>query len=147
MYVRSLNYTFILDMSKILDNIYIWVFWVNSENVLLLAFVKYMLYSHCTEDCIFLYFLDAKNPCFVTKNCLKFCYSCVFILSKKQHNWFQKNFHNSGTVSRRKLPHPSLNLIVNALSIDVQYKLLFQWTNFGLKFLLQEKSTKFTRIF
>ena len=34
-------------------NIYIWVFLVNSETVLLLAFVKYMLYSHCTENCIF----------------------------------------------------------------------------------------------
>ena len=40
-------------MSEILDNIYIWVFSVNSESVLLLAFVKYLLYSHCTENSIF----------------------------------------------------------------------------------------------
>ena len=30
-------------MSEILDNIYIWVFLVNSESVLLLAFVKYVV--------------------------------------------------------------------------------------------------------
>ena len=40
-------------MSEILDNIYISVFLVNSEGVLLLAFVKYMLYSHFTQNCIF----------------------------------------------------------------------------------------------
>ena len=32
----------------------------NSESVLLLAFVKYMLYRHCTQNCIFLNFLEAK---------------------------------------------------------------------------------------
>ena len=78
-------------MLEILDNVYIWVFLVNSESVLLLAFVKYMLYSHFTQNCIFLYFLDARNPCFVTKNCSKSSYICVFILSKKQHNCFYKN--------------------------------------------------------
>ena len=54
-------------MSEILDNIYIWVFLVNIENVLLLALVKYMLCSHFTWNCILLYFLEAKNPYFVTK--------------------------------------------------------------------------------
>ena len=39
----SVNYTFILDMSEILDNIYIWVFLVNTESVLLLALVKYVV--------------------------------------------------------------------------------------------------------
>ena len=34
-YARPVNYTFILDMAEILDNIYIWVFPINSENVLL----------------------------------------------------------------------------------------------------------------
>ena len=34
-----------------------------------LALVKYMLCSHFTENCILLYFLEAKNPYFVTKNC------------------------------------------------------------------------------
>ena len=73
-----------------------------------------MLYSHFTQNCIFLYFLEAKNPCFVTKNCSKSSYICAFILSKKQHNWFYKNLHNSGMVSRRKLPDPSLSCIFNA---------------------------------
>ena len=39
-------------MSEILDNIYIWVFLVNIESVLLLALVKYMLCSHFTQNCI-----------------------------------------------------------------------------------------------
>ena len=123
-------------MFKILDNIYIWVFLVNIESVLLLALVGYMLCSHFTQNCILLYFLEAKNPYFVTKNCWKSSYICVFILSKKRRNWFHKNLHNSGMVGRRKLPDPSLNHIFNALSIGVQYTLSFQWTNFGLKCLL-----------
>ena len=45
MYARSVNYTFSLDMAETLDIIYIWEFLVNSENVLLLAFV--------TQSCIF----------------------------------------------------------------------------------------------
>ena len=64
-------------MSKILDNIYIWVFLVNIESVLLLALVKYMLCSHFTQNCILLYFLEAINPYFVTKivkNLLIFVY-------------------------------------------------------------------------
>ena len=59
-YARSLNYTFILDMSEILDNIYIWVFLVNIESVLLLALVKYMLCSHFTQNCIFCTFWRLK---------------------------------------------------------------------------------------
>ena len=130
-------------MSKILDNIYIWVFLVNSESVLLLALVKYMLCSHFTQNCILLYFLEAKNPYFVMKNCWKSPYICVFILSKKRRNWFHKNPHNSGTVGHRKLPDPSLNRIFNTLSIGVQYMPLFQWTNFGLKCLLSESRIGF----
>ena len=90
-------------MFKILDNIYIWVFLVNIENVLLLVLVKYMLCSHFTQNCILLYFLEAKNPYFVTKNCWKSSYICAFILSKKRRNWLHKNPHNSRTVGRRKL--------------------------------------------
>ena len=122
-----------MDITKILDNIYIWVFLVSSESVLLLASVEYILYSHYTENCIFLYFLEVKSPCFITKNCSKSSYICIFSLSKKQQNWFSKNFHNSGTAGCRKLPNPSVNRIFNALSIGVQYKLLFHWITFGLK--------------
>ena len=112
-------------MSEILDNIYIWVFLLNSKSVLLLAFVKYMLCSHFTQNCVFLYFLDAKSPCFMMKSCSKSSYICVLILPKRQHNWFYKNFRNSGMVGRRKLPDPSLNRIFNALLIGVQYMLSF----------------------
>ena len=102
-----------------------------------------MLYSHFTQNCIFLYFLEAKNPCFVTKNCWKSSYICVFILSKKQRNWFYKNLHNSGMVGRKKLPYPSLNRIFNALSISVQYTLSCQWFNFGLKCLQESRNQKY----
>ena len=47
-------------MSEILDNIYIWVFSINSESVLLLALVKYMLCSHFTQNCIFCTFWRLK---------------------------------------------------------------------------------------
>ena len=96
------------------------------------------MFSHFTQNCILLYFLQAHNPYFVTKSCWKSSYICVFILSKKQRNWFHKNLHNSGMVGRRKLPDPSLNRVFNALSIGVQYKLSFQWTNFGLKCLSKQ---------
>ena len=93
--------------------------------------------TRCVKDVnIRGHFLEAKNPCFVTKNCWKSSYICVFILSKKGHYWFHKNLHNSGMVSRRKLPDSSLNHIFNALSIGVQYTLSFQLTNFGLKCLI-----------
>ena len=118
-------------MSEILDDIYIWVLLVKIESVLLLALVKYMFCSHFTQNCILLYFLQAKNPYFVTKNCWKSSYICVFILSKKRPNWFHKNLHNSG------MPDPSLNHIFNALSIGVQYTVSFYWTNFGLKCLIE----------
>ena len=126
-------------MSQILDNIYIWVFLVNIESILLLALPKYMLYSHFNQNCILLYLLEAKTPYFVTKNCWKSSYICVFILSKKRCNWFHKNLHNSGMVGRGILPNPSLNRIFDALSMGVHYTLSFQWTNFGLKCLPKEK--------
>ena len=87
----------------------------------------------------FLYILETKNPCFVTKNCWKSSYICVFILSKKRRSWFHKNLHNSGMFGRRELPDPSLNHILNALSIGLQYTLSFELTNFGLKCLLRDR--------
>ena len=124
-------------MSKILGNIFIWVFLVNSESVLTLAVVKYILYSYFTQNCIFLYLLEAKNPCFVTKNCSKSSYICVFVLSEKTAQLILQNLHNSRMVGRRELFDPSLNRIFNALSISVQYTGSFQWTNFDLKCLLK----------
>ena len=122
-------------MSEILDNIYIWVFLVNIESLLLLALVKYMLCSHFSQNCVLLYILEAKNPYFVTKNCWKSSYIGVFILSKTHQNWFRKKLYNSGMVGRRKLSDPLLNRIFNALWTGVQHTLSFQWTNFGLKCL------------
>ena len=115
------NYTFILDMSQILGNIYIWVFSINSESVLLLALVKYMLCSHFTQIFIFCTFWMLK---------VLVLYICVFILSKKRCNWFHKNLHNSGMVGRRKLPDPSLNRIFNALSNGVQHNALISMNLF-----------------
>ena len=134
-------------MSEILDNIYIWVFLVNIESVLLLALVKYMLCSHFTQNCILLYFLEAKNPYFVTKNCWKSSYICVFILSKKRRNWFHKSqwLVVGRMVGCRKLNDPLLNCIFNALSIGVQYTLSFQWTNFDLKWLNTWETNHSTR--
>ena len=126
-------------MSNVLDKIYILLFLVNIESVLLLALVKYMLCSHFTQNCILLYFLKAKNPYFLTKNCWKSSYIFAFILSKTRRNWFRKNLHNSGMVARRKLADPSLNRIFNALLIGVKYILSFEWTNFGLKCLFSVK--------
>ena len=129
-------------MSQILDNIYIWVFLVNSKSVVHLALVKYMLFSHFTQNYIFLYFFEAKNPCFVTKNCWKSFYLCVFTLSRKRRNWFTKNLHNSGLAGLKKQPNPSLNHIFNVLSTRVQYTLSFQRTNFGLMCLLHSTPGK-----
>ena len=39
-------------------------------------------------------------------------------------------------VGRRKLPDLLLNQIFNTLSIDIQYTLSIQWTNFDLKYLI-----------
>ena len=75
-------------MFQILDNIYVWMFYVNIESVSLLPFVKYTLYSHFSQNCIYLYVLESKNPSFVKKNYSKSSYICVFILPPKKHNWF-----------------------------------------------------------
>ena len=124
-------------MSEVLDNIYIWVFLVNIESVLLLALVKYMLCSHFTQNGIFCTFWRLKILVLwrkVVENLLIFVY--LFCSKSKFHNWFHKNLHNSGMVCRRKLPNPSLNHILNDISIGVQYMLSFQLTKFGLKCLV-----------
>ena len=48
-------------MSEILDNIFLWVFSIKSESILLLALVKYMFCSHFTQNCIFCTFLRQKT--------------------------------------------------------------------------------------
>ena len=64
-------------MPVILDNIYIWVFSINSESVLLLALVKYMLCVHFTQNCIFCSFWKVKILVFwreILENLLIFVY-------------------------------------------------------------------------
>ena len=119
-YARSVNYTFILDMSEILDNTYIWMFLVNSESVL--AFVRYMLYNHCYWKLYFFVLFGGQKPLFCDEKLFKIFWCFVF--------------HNSGTVGRRKLSDPSLNRIFNTLPVGVQFTHLFQWTNFCLKCLI-----------
>ena len=92
-------------MSEILDNVYIWVFLVNIESVLLLVLVTYMLCSHFTQSCILLFFLEAKNPYFVTKN-VESSYICVFILTKKRRDWFPKTFITQEWLVVESFPSP-----------------------------------------
>ena len=132
----SINYTFILDMSEILDNIYICEFPINSESVLLLALVKYTLCSHFTQNCIFCTFWRLKILVLwrkIVENLLIFVY---LFCPKNSAIDFIKNLHNSEMVGRWKMRSPSLNHFFNTLSIHVQYTLSFQLTNFGLKCLL-----------
>ena len=81
-YLRSEKYTFILDMSEILDNIYIWMYLVKSKSVLFLVFVIYRLNRFALKT-IFCFTFWRLKTCFVTNNCSKSSYICVFILSKK----------------------------------------------------------------
>ena len=68
-------------MFKISDNIYIWVFLVNIETVLLLALVRYVLYSHFTQNCILLYFLQANVVLLVVL--FVFCDEKLFLFCPK----------------------------------------------------------------
>ena len=128
-------------MSEILDDISFWVFLIDIESVLLLVLVKYMLCIHFTQNYVFLYSLEAKNPYFVTQNCWKSSLlTFVYLFCPKNGPvWFHKNLRNSGMVGRRKLPDLSLNHIFNALSIGVQYTISFQWTIFGLSAYIKLK--------
>ena len=82
-------------------------------------------------------FLEAKNPCFVTKNYSKS--SCIFVSILSKNSTIDSRipylFHNSGMVGRRKMPDLLLNCIFNAKSIYVIYILSFLVTNFSFKCL------------
>ena len=76
-YARSVNSALVLDMSEILNNIYIWVILVNSESVLLLALVKYMLCSHLLKTVFFCTCWRIKIPILwqkIVENLLTFLY-------------------------------------------------------------------------
>ena len=135
----SVNYTFILDMSKILDNIYVWVVLVNMESVLLLALVNICCVAILLKTLLCCTFSRLKIVILwreLVENLLIFVY---LFCPKNGTTDFTKTFIiQEWKAARRKLPDPSLNSIFNALSIGVQYTLSFRWTNFGLKCLLEK---------
>ena len=69
-------------MSKILDNIYIWVFSIKSESVLLLALVKYMLCGYFTQNCTFCTFWRLKIFVLWRKIVENFLYLCIYFVQK-----------------------------------------------------------------
>ena len=80
---------------------------------------------------IFQFFLEIVETYFLTKN-----YSkpdvYVFVLSKKQQNWFQKNFRNSGVVGDRRLSNAQLSnvcLFVYDISFHLNYLILTRSTS------------------
>ena len=131
-----------MDISEILDNIYISVFSINSESVPLLALVKYMLCRHFTQSRIFFTFWRLKILVLwqkIAENLLIFV--CLFF-PKNGAIDFTKNLHNSRMLGRRKLSDPLLNHIFDALSIGVQYMVSFESANFCLNCLLSHKIKK-----
>ena len=106
-------------MSKILDNIYIWVFLVKSESVLLLAFVKYTLYNHCTKSCIFFTFWRLRTLVLWRKIVKIFLYLCICLVQKTAQLILEKL--NSATAGRRKLPDLSLNR-KNMFNVNGKYR-------------------------
>ena len=80
--------------------------------------------------CIILHFLEIAETCFLTKNLSK-SYINIYLISKKRQNWFKKNFHNSGVVSRRKLPDFSLGKVFKLLFSGLRYTFPFEWSVFA----------------
>ena len=133
-YARSVNYTFILDMSEILGNIYIWVFSINSESVLLLALVKYMLCSHFTQNCIFCTFWRLEILVLrrkIVENLFIFVY---LFCPKSGAIDFTKTFITQEWLVVENCPTPSW--ITFLMLYRLVYNIFsFQLTNFGLNFL------------
>ena len=128
MYARSIHYTFILVMSEILGNIYIWLFlekcfWFKFCWIYFGATVLKTVF-YCTFWRLKILVLWQK----IVKNLLVF----VYLSAQKKSQLILENFHNSQVVGRRKLLDLLLNHVFNALSICVQYTLSFQWKKFGL---------------
>ena len=125
----------ILDITEILDNIYICVFSINSESVLLLASVKYMLCSHFTKNCIFCTFWRLKTLVLWRENVQKSSFIFAFILSKKPQNWFHETFITQEwlVVESCLTPWWITYLMLYPLLIYPS----FQLTNLGLKCLCE----------
>ena len=89
-YIRQFCKLFyFLDMSEILDNIYIWVLLLNSKSILLLSFVKYTLYSHCTQNCIF-YIFGGQNLLLCDKNLQYLLIIAHSFSPKSSRNFYRK---------------------------------------------------------
>ena len=122
-------------MSEILDNIYIWVFSINTESVLLLALVKYMLCGHFTQNCIFCTFWMLKTLVLwrkIVENLL----ILVYLFCPK-----------NGAIDFTKTSITQKWLVVESCPIPrwiaflmFQYTLSFQWIKFGLKWLFLRKT-------
>ena len=98
--------------------------------VLLFAYVKYTLHSHCAPSCMFLYLLEAKNSCFVTESCSKSYFFC----SKTSKTNSRKTSITSEWLVGESYWTPRW-IDFNAISISIKYTLSFQWSNFDLKCL------------
>ena len=86
-------------------------------------------------------FLEAKNSCFVTKNCLKSSYIFVFILSKNSTIDSRKTSLNHEWLVVESWPTPCwITFFCNALSTGVKCLLSFQWNNFDLCLLSEKPS-------
>ena len=105
------------------------------ENVLLVAFLKYILtqlHDHCNQNWIFCYFFEVENFVSWRKIFLDLLLFMIF-LPKKQQNWFFKNFHNLGAwLAVESWAIAPLNCIFSALSIGLQFTLSFEWVGFSL---------------
>ena len=126
------------------------MFLVNIESVMRLALVKYMLCSHFTQNCI-LYFLEAKNPYFETKNCWKSSYICVFILSKKRRN-FTKTFITQEWLVVESCPTPRwiAFLMLYRLVYNIRShfnELILVWSAYNKRVYYSEWSIHLWKIF
>ena len=106
-------------MSEILNNIYI-------DRFLFAVFLKYISSQTCSH--VFgNVLLDTFWRLWKLVSWRKMFLKLSYIYPKTS------NFHNSGMVSRRKLPNLSLNNIFSVLSIGFQCTLSFKRPEFGLK--------------
>ena len=104
-----------MDISGILNNIY-------SDRFLFVAFVKYIslqICSHVFGIVLLDTFWRSQKLLFFEEE--YFWNHLIFIFYPKT-----SNFHNSGMVSRRKLPNLALNNIFS-FPIGLQYTLSFKW--------------------
>ena len=118
-----------------MDNIYIWVFLVNIESVLLLALVKYMLCSHFTQNCIFCTFWRLKILVLWRKNVENLFLFVHLFCPKNGRIDFTKTFITQEWLVGESCP---TSRWITCLML---YPLLiypsFQLTNFGLKCLYE----------